>query len=101
MFLHIRLIRVGSCNGIALNNLDKAGNCLRTGNEIVLVFIGKRILEGEPGVSGRGTSPGSVFRRGRNEKSCQLLSQRNYTSEYLNATAQVNDSWADLGPRSA
>ena len=41
----------------------KAGNYLGTGTGIVFVLLGRRMLDGKPGVSGRGTSPGSVFHR--------------------------------------
>ena len=55
------------CNYMPLNNLDKAGNHLGTGIGIVFVLLGRRIVDGKPGVSGRGTSPGSVFHRARKE----------------------------------
>ena len=63
------------CDGIALNKLE-AGNYLGTGIGIVFVLLGGRILDAKPGVSGRGTSPGSVFHRARRKISCHLLSQR-------------------------
>ena len=65
------------CNGIAFIKRDKAGNYLGTGIGIVFVLLGRRILDWIPGVSGRGTSPGSVFHRAGKEVSCYLLSQRN------------------------
>ena len=68
--------------GMALNNLDKAGNYPGTGNGIVLISLERRILDGKPGVSGRGTSPGSVVPR--TKKGIKLLStqsQRNQESE--------------------
>ena len=65
------------CYGIAFNSLDKAGNFLGTGIGIVFALLGRRILDGKPGVLGRGTSPGSVFHRARKEESCNVLSQRN------------------------
>ena len=50
------------CNGIALNNLDKAGNFLTTGIlGSYLVLLGERILDGKPVVSA------SVFHRARKE----------------------------------
>ena len=61
-----------TCNGIALNNLRKAGNYLGTGIGIVLVLLGSRILDGKPGVPGRGTSPDSVVHRAK--KGIKLLS---------------------------
>ena len=49
------------CNGIAFENLGKAGNYLDTGNGIVLVLLGRRILDGKPGVSAPAQS--SIVRR--------------------------------------
>ena len=46
----------------------KAGNYLDTGIGIVFVVLGRRILDGKPGVSGRGTSPGLVFHRAGHNK---------------------------------
>ena len=62
------------CNGIALNNLDKAGHYLGTGIGVVFVFIGRRIVDGKRGVSGRGTSPGSVSHRAKKGIKLKLLS---------------------------
>ena len=36
-------------DGIALNTLDKAGNYLNIGDGIVLVLLGRRILDRKPG----------------------------------------------------
>ena len=55
------------CNGIAFIKRDKAGNYLGTGIGIVFVLLGRRILDWIPGVSGRGTSPGSVVHRAGKE----------------------------------
>ena len=57
------------CDGpsIALNNLDNARNYLGTCIGIVFVLLGRCILDGKPGVSGRGTSPASVFHRDVND----------------------------------
>ena len=47
-----RIISQHHSNGIALNNLDKAGNCLGTGIGIVFVLLGWRIVDGNPGFQG-------------------------------------------------
>ena len=65
------------CNGIALNNLDKAGNYpLAAAGHKQWGRIGIRweayLTHGKPGVSGRGTSPGSVVYRAK--KGIKLLS---------------------------
>ena len=45
------------CDGIALNDLGKAGNFLGTGHGIVLVLLGRRIVDGKPGVQGKARAP--------------------------------------------
>ena len=44
-FPHISAYTSHQFNGIALNNLDTAGNYLQTGIGIVLVLLGRRILD--------------------------------------------------------
>ena len=67
-----------------MNNLDKAGNYLGTGIRIVLVLLGRRILDGKPRVSGRGTSPGSVVHRPRNKAAISNLHATIHVSDYEN-----------------
>ena len=67
--------------GIALIILIRPVSTWGTGIGIVFVLVGWRITDGVAGVSGRGTSPGSVLHRARKEYSCYHLSKRNYTSE--------------------
>ena len=71
----------GLCNGIALNILEKAGKYLGTGVGVVLVLLGRRILDEKPGVSGRGTSPGLSLLRARKGIKLLSLSLRNQTIE--------------------
>ena len=74
------------CNGITLNNLDKAGNYLGTGIGIVLVILGRRTLDGEPGFQGEARAPGSVSSvQERNKAAVSAISN-------LNATTKVSDS---------
>ena len=40
-----------TCNGIAFKNLDEAGKVSGHRYGIVLVLLGRRILDGKPGVS--------------------------------------------------
>ena len=68
--------------GIALIILIRPVSTWGTGIGIVFVLVGWRITDGVPGVSGRGTSPGSVLHRARKE----------YSGYLFNATTQVSDN---------
>ena len=72
IFLHIRLIRVGQCYGIALNDLERAVITWRGYWERICI-LGGCILGGKPGVQVEASSPVSVFHRAT-RKGIQLLS---------------------------
>ena len=63
IFVEVRYtIIIYTSYGIALNDLERpVVTRVDTGIGIVFVLLGRRILDGKPGVSGRGTSLVSVF----------------------------------------
>ena len=66
---------------IALNNVDKAGNYLDTGIEIVFALLGRRILDGKSGVQGEISSPVSIFHRSERNKAAVFYLYATTTSE--------------------
>ena len=67
--------------GTSTAHCQMAGNYLGTGIGIVLVLLGRCILDREPEVSGRGTNPGSVFYRVERNKAVVFYLCATNTSE--------------------
>ena len=55
--------RPWDCYGVALHDLERPVNHPGAGIGKVFVLLGRRILDGKPGVQGEASSPFSIFHR--------------------------------------
>ena len=66
----------GVCYGIPWNGLERPIITLGAGIGIVFILLGRRILDGKPGVQGEATDPVSIFLRAeRNEVAISISTQ--------------------------